>query len=90
MNVSEYTIVDEAFASGIPCDLKLTSYNDAISLQAKLRRYIKDMTDIYSSRQTNPYENLEVLLIKPRTLRFEYGGGIKLTPVETDQGSVLP
>lgn len=77
----EGAIMQEALSSGIPCDYMAPSYNEAISLQARLKRYIKSMNEAYASRENNEFENLNVTLIKPRTLRFERGGKIRMRPV---------
>jgi len=79
--MTEGEIIDEAFASGIPCDLTAPSYNEAISLQAKLKRYIKSTNEFYAGRENNPFENLTITLLKPRTLRFEYDVKLKMRPV---------
>ena len=66
----------------MPCELKCASYNDAISLQARLNRYIRSLKDAYRDR-INPYESVEIMLIKPKTLRFELHEEHKLTSVKT-------
>ena len=83
----EGAIMQEALASGIPCDFMVPSYNEAISMQARLKRYIKGMNEVYAGRDNNQFENLNVTLLKPRTLRFEYAGKIKMRPVSQTGGA---
>jgi|KBSMisStandDraft_5_1062788.scaffolds.fasta_scaffold383124_2 hypothetical protein len=83
----EGAIMEAAFASGIPCDFMIPSYNEAISMQARLKRYIKGMNEVYAGRDNNQFENLNVTLLKPRTLRFEYAGKIKMRPVSQTGGA---
>lgn len=78
MNIDEGIILEQALNKGVPCELKLLSYNDAVSLQAKLNRYIRSMKEIYTGRES-PFHNLEVLLVKPKTLRFDYQGKLQFS-----------
>jgi hypothetical protein len=74
-------VLQEVVANSLPCDLELPSYNDAISLRARLNKYLRGLKEAYSGRE-NPYESLEILLIKPRTLRFERRSQLKLHAVD--------
>lgn len=86
MTEDEGLILQEVLRSDLPCELNLSSYNDAVSMQSKLKRYLRNLRETYAADPTrNPFENIEILLIKPRTIRFEdrRGSGIKLVPVNS-------
>ena len=50
----------------LPCCITLPGYNDAISLKAKLTRYIKS----FEGDLNNPFENLEINVLKSGIIRF--------------------
>jgi hypothetical protein len=66
----------------MPCTLELSTYNDAVSMQSRLKKYIRLTQRAYHDmkKYETPYDDIEITLIKPRILRFTLRQPAKMQP----------
>jgi hypothetical protein len=80
--IDEGEVLTEVLRKGLPCTIELANWNEAVSLQARLSRYIRDIKKI-SASAAKPFEGLEITVIHPQFLRFKRRSELKFFDTET-------